>query len=338
MLKIDLHTHVLPEKWEDLEAGTAIRGGSGSSITKPCRARMLIGDRVSARSIRTAGPQRPVFAIATETASHVQVLSTVPVMFSYWAKAPDALDLSRRLNDHVAEMVRSHPRRFAGLGTIPLQDPDLAVGELERCVDELGLAGVQIGSHVNEWDLDREELFPVFERAAELGAAVFVHPWDMLAAERMQRYWLSWLVGMPTETTLAICALIFGGVLARLPKLRVGFAHGGGSFPGTLGRIEHGYNVRPDLFPTPQGQPPSRYLRRIYYDSLVHDAAALRFLIDQVSIERIALGSDYPFPLGEHRPGSLIESLEELSGSQRARLLGGTALELLGLPADRFVG
>jgi aminocarboxymuconate-semialdehyde decarboxylase len=261
----------------------------------------------------------------------LQVLSTVPVMFCYWAKPEHGYDLARLLNDHIAGVVRDHPKRFAGLGTLPLQAPELACRELERCVGELGMRGVQIGSHVNGWNLDHPSLFPVLQTAERLGAAVFVHPWDMLAKERMGKYWLGWLVGMPAETSLAICSVIFGGVLERLPRLRIAFAHGGGAFPGTIGRIEAGFRSRPDLVAVDNPRGPRDYLGKFYLDSLVHDADALRQLIRLVGHERIALGSDYPFPLGEQEPGRLIESLSELPVAVKQRLLAGTAQDFLGL-------
>lgn len=336
-LKIDLHTHVLPEDWPDLER----RYGYGGFIRlvhhEPGRARMeLDGKCFRIVEDNTWSPERRIEE-CDRAGVDVQVLSTVPVMFSYWARPKDTLDLARRLNDHIATVVERYPTRFVGLGTVPLQDPQLAIEELERCVRQLKMPGLQIGSHVNAWNLDQPELMPFFRRAAELGAAVFVHPWDMLAKERMSKYWLQWLVGMPAETTLAICSMIFGGVLERLPQLRVAFAHGGGAFPGTLGRIEHGFNVRPDLCAVDNDVNPRDYLGRLYLDSLVHDAEALRYLVRLVGVRRIALGSDYPFPLGEHEPGALIESLHELTDEERQRMLSGTALEFLGLGAARFV-
>jgi aminocarboxymuconate-semialdehyde decarboxylase len=344
-LKIDLHTHILPRDWPDLDARYGYPGFVRLDHYKPCCARMMIGDRVFREVTDNVwDPKRRIEEMDCERVS-MQVLSTVPVMFSYWAKPNDALDLSRRLNDHIANVVRAHPRRFAGLATIPLQDPDLAAKELERCVRELGLRGAQIGTHVDAnlhsgridtLNLDNASLQPVWSAAQQLNAPIFVHPWDMVGKERMPKYWLPWLVGMPAETSLAICSMIFGGVFERFPKLRVAFAHGGGAFPFTIGRIEHGFQVRPDLCGIDTSATPRSHLARgkiparFYVDSLVHDADTLKLLIKLFGAQRVALGSDYPFPLGEAHPGKLIASLK-LSRKEKSRLLSETAREFLGI-------
>ena len=260
----------------------------------------------------------------------IQVLSTVPAMFSYWAKAVDALDISMLLNDHIAEVVAEFPQRFIGLGTIPLQDIDLAISEMERCLSDLGLAGVEIGTNVNQRNLDDELLFSVFEAAQDLNAAIFIHPWDMMGQDDLQKYWLSWLVGMPAETSRAICSMIFGGVFERLQNLRVAFAHGGGAFPAILGRVQHGFNVRPDLCAVDNKIDPVKYLGKFWVDSLVHDNDALDYLINKVGINKIALGTDYPFPLGELEPGELITT-SSLNNNDKEKLLSQNALDWLGL-------
>lgn len=335
-MKIDLHTHILPRDWPDLHDRYGYGGFVQLEHHEPGSARMLLDGRCFRVIQDNCWDPARRLEECDRVGVDVQVLSTVPVMFGYWAKPEHTLDLSRRLNDHIAEVVRAHPTRFVGLGTLPLQAPDLAVTELERCVDELGLAGIEIGTHVGDWNLDEPALFPVFAAAAERGAAVFVHPWDMMGKDRLSKYWLPWLVSMPAESSAAICSVIFGGILERLPDLRICFAHGGGSFPGTIGRIEHGFNVRPDLCAVDNPVNPREYLGRFFVDSLVHDEKALLFLLDLVGESRVAMGSDYPFPLGEHQPGRLIESLEGLSSLTRERLLSGTALEFLGLEESAF--
>ena len=205
MLKIDVHTHILPERLPDfqnlpggerfvrIEHQAPRSGASGS-------ARMIVNGSLFREIERNSWDIETRLSECDAAGVGVQVLSTVPVMFSYWAEPGPALELARHLNDHIAGVVAAHPARFAGLGTIPMQSPDLAIRELERCVRDLGLSGVEIGSNVNGANLDNPELFPVFEAAASLGAAVFVHPWEMAGRDRMTRYWLPWLVGMPAET------------------------------------------------------------------------------------------------------------------------------------------
>jgi aminocarboxymuconate-semialdehyde decarboxylase len=350
-MKIDLHTHILPKEWPDLDKKYGYSGFVRLDHYKPCCARMMMGDRVFREITDNVWDPKRRIEECDQAGVSMQVLSTVPVMFSYWAKPADALDLSRRLNDHIAEVVRDHPTRFAGLATIPLQDPDLAARELERCIRELGLRGAEIGTHVdanshcNQSDsrnLDDSSLNSVWSVAEQLGAAIFVHPWDMLGKERMPKYWLPWLVGMPAETSLAICSMMFGGVFERFPKLRVAFAHGGGAFPITVGRVERAFHVRPDLVGTDNMTNPRKYLARVnekggviparfYVDSLVHDPDALKLLLKLFGAPRVALGSDYPFPLGEAHPGELIESIKDISSQEKAQLLSGTAREFLGL-------
>ncbi|MEP6709851.1 MAG: amidohydrolase family protein [Verrucomicrobiota bacterium] len=345
-MKIDLHTHILPHDWPDLDAKYGYGGFVRLEHYQPCCARMMIGDRIFREITDNVWDPKRRIEECDHAGVSMQVLSTVPVMFSYWAKPADALDLSRRLNDHIAEVVRSYPTRFAGLATIPMQDPDLAAGELERCIRELGLRGTQIGTHVDanphcvpneSRNLNDASINPVWSAAEQLGAAIFVHPWDMLGKERMPKFWLPWLVGMPAETSLAICSMMFGGVFDRFPKLRVAFAHGGGAFPFTIGRIEHAFHVRPDLVATENKTNPRSYLAHndtpahFYVDSLVHDADGLRLLIKLFGAQRVAFGSDYPFPLGEPQPGKLIESIKELSSEEKTQLLSETAREFLGL-------
>ncbi len=333
--RVDIHTHILPPEIPDFSRKF---GYSGFVTLRPCgccQADMVKDGKVFRRIDANCWDEGVRIDECDRHGVRVQVLSTVPVMFSYWAKPRDALEVNRFLNDHIAEVVDRHPRRFIGLGSVPMQDLDLAVAELERCMTELGMAGVEVGTHVNGRNLGDPHFEPFWEAAERLGAAVFVHPWDMLCPERMEKYWLRWLVGMPTETALAIATMIFGGVFERHPNLRVAFAHGGGAFPGIWGRIRHGFNVRPDLCAVDNPTPPDQYLGRFYVDSLVHDPAMLRQLKRLLGADKIALGTDYPFVLGEHTPGRLIETTDGLTDDDRRWMLYRSAFQWLQRnPAD----
>lgn len=332
-MKIDIHTHILPAGWDDLKEKYGYGGWIQLEVEGSCGRMMSEGQLFRKVDPNLWDPQTRL----NECAQHhvdVQVLSTVPVMFSYWAEPEDTLDLSRFLNDHLVSIVERYPKNFVALCTLPMQAPELAARELERAM-KMGMRGVEIGTHVNNINLDDPIFDPVWEVAQDTGAAVFVHPWDMMGMKQLQKYWMPWLVSMPAETSRAICSILMGGVLERFPRLRFAFAHGGGSFPGTLGRINHGFAVRPDLCQTQTTTPPSDFVKDLYFDSLVHDARTLEFLIGTVGADRIALGTDYPFPLGELEPGELIESME-MAAETKERLLSGTALEWLGLKREDF--
>ncbi len=332
--KIDIHTHILPqtipnwmEKW-----------GYGEFIhmesVSPSCSNMIKGDEFFRTVESNCWDPEIRMSEMDQTQVNIQVLSTVPVLFNYWAEDQHGYDTSRFFNDHIAGIVQQYPKRFIGLGTLPMQDTDLALRELERC-HSLGLEGIEIGSNINNENLDEERFYPLWEALSELDMAVFVHPWEMMGSQNIQKYWLPWLVGMPAETTRAICSLIFGGVMEKFPRVRFAMAHGGGNIAFTMGRIKHGFEVRPDLVAINNDKSPDFYLGKFWVDCLVHEKVALDMLCDSLGEKRICLGSDYPFPLGEHHPGKLVEAMN-WSEERKKIILWDNAFDWLGLDPSGF--
>ena len=265
-LKIDIHTHIMPENIPNYFQ----KFGYGEFIHLehhcPGCARMIKGDKVFREIEQNCWDPEARMKEMDMTEVGVQVLSTIPVLFNYWAKPEHGHETSRFFNDHIAQSCALHPDRFIGIGTVPLQDMDLAIKEMERCVKELKMPGLEIGSNINNRNLSDPYFDPFWKAAEELNCSLFIHPWEMIGQKDMTKYWLPWLVGMPAETSRAICSMIFSGVFERFPKLRVAFAHGGGSFPFTIGRIEHGFNVRPDLCAIDNDVNPRNYLGKFWID------------------------------------------------------------------------
>jgi aminocarboxymuconate-semialdehyde decarboxylase len=337
MLRVDTHTHILPKHIPDLKEEFGYGGFIQLDHYCDTAANMVIDGKVFRKVDQNVWDPGTRIEECDDKDVGVQVLSTVPVMFSYWAEPRDTLRVAQLVNDHIAGVVEEFPARFVGLGTLPMQDTALAIKELERCVKQLGLPGVEIGTHVNGSNLNDPRFIEFYAAAVELDASVFVHPWDMLAEERMRQYWHRWLIGMPAETALAISSMIFGGIFERFPKLRVLFAHGGGSFPGTIGRIEHGFNVRPDLCAVDNNVNPREYLGSFWLDSLVHDRHMLRYLVDLVGEDYVAMGSDYPFVLGEHEPGALVAAMDDFPPPVKEKLLALNAFAWLNLDPQLYM-
>lgn len=329
MFTIDTHTHIIPKNIPDYSA----KFGYGEFIQlhhhEKGKAWMMQGNKRFREILENCwNPEVRIKEMADHKIDK-QVICTIPVMFSYWAKPEHALEVSQFLNDDIARTINAHPDKFIGLATVPLQDVKLSVQELERCM-KIGYKGVQIGSNVNNKNLNEPDIIDFFAACESLNAAVLVHPWQMMGQEHMAKYWLPWLVGMPAEISRAICSMIFGGVFEKFPKLKVCFAHGGGSFLPTISRIEHGWDCRPDLVAIDNKENPKKYLGKFWVDSHVCDHKMLQYIIDLIGADKIMQGSDYPFPLGEAVPGELVRNAP-LNDETKKIILGESAKSWLSL-------
>ncbi|MCB0221128.1 MAG: amidohydrolase [Chrysiogenetes bacterium] len=261
----------------------------------------------------------------------IQVLSPAPFQYGYHLPPETGREVARTINERIATLAEGHPSRFTALGTVPLQEPGMAVAELERCVTELGMKGIEIDTRVNGRDLTRVGLERLFARAEELGAVLFMHPIGTSIAQRMDDHYFPNLLGHPMESALALGHLVFDGWLARHPDLKLVVAHGGGFLPAYWGRLDHAWRTRADCRQNIDREP-SHYLRRVHVDTVVFDALELRHLIEAWGPERVLLGTDYPFDMGEPDPVGLLGRVDGLTASARALIECGNAARLLGMP------
>ncbi len=335
MLKIDMHTHIIPKTVPNWTKNFGYGDFIYLDHKQEGMADMMQGGQYFRTIKENCWDEEVRIKEYTDFDTQVQVVCTIPVMFSYWAKAEDCLELSQFLNDHICNLVAKYPKNYIGLGTVPMQDAELAIQELER-IKKNGMVGIQIGSNINDLNLDEAEFFPIFEACERLGLAVMIHPWNMMGFDKMRKYWLPWLVGMPAETSRAACSLIFGGVLERLPKLRVCFSHAGGSFLSTIGRIEHGFNCRPDLVAIDNNHNPRNYLGKFWTDCITHDIDALKYILNMQGSNRVCLGSDYPFPLGDLEIGKFITD-SDLDQKTVEDIFCNATLEWLNLDKQLFL-
>lgn len=329
MTVIDVHSHYVPRGWPDLSAQTSgTEPWPSLRIESESDAVIVVGSREFRRVRAASWDAATRLADMDADGVDVQVVSPTPLFFSYARPGADALKVCRIFNDLALEICAPAPARFVPFAQVPLQDPDAACAEVDRCL-AAGHRGVEIGNHVGDTDLDDAGIITFLQHCARVGAPVFVHPWDMASSPRLDRWMARWTTGMPAETHLSIVSLILGGGFDRLPRdLRICFAHGGGSFAFWLGRLENAWHRRHDLLGSSE-QPPSHYVDRFSVDSVVFDTRALRLLVDVMGAERVMVGSDYPYPLGERPAGNVVRQADFLDADATAAIMGGNASRFL---------
>ena len=325
MRTVDIHAHWYPQEWLDLfgkdgpKEGAALeRDGNSYRIRTP-----RLVNAFDERFVDLDSRTRRMDALGID--SHALSLTTPMV---YWASPAFGLALSQAFNDAAAAAHAKFPGRFLGLATLPMQDPALALKELERAAKLQGLRGMYLATNVNGAELDEKRFWDVYASCEELGWAVFLHPVDTIGQERTKKYYLKNLLGNPYDTGVAAACLIFGGVLDRFPKLEVNLPHAGGAFPGLIGRLDHGTKLRPEL--KHMKQLPSAYLRRFTYDTIGHDDRINANLVRLVGADRVMLGSDYCFDMGLDDPLATVKRLQ-ITDEEKDLITGGNALKLLRL-------
>lgn len=331
-IAIDIHTHVefagtaaiLKKKYSEEELFSRFvapaMGAHSAEINKGLAAGLREPLKDPERKIRDMKEKKIALSL----------LSSAPFSFYYGIEGDLAVEVAQFQNDQLAEMVRKYPDSFAAMATLPLQVPQAALKELERAIHKLGLRGIEIGSHVGERELGDPAFWPVYEVLEKTGLPMFIHPHHVAGMDRLQNFYLNNLIGNPLDTTIAAVNLMFGGVFERYPGLKVVLAHGGGQLPFIFGRIEHGYEVRPEPKEKVR-RPPRAFLKNFYFDTITHHPDALRYLIAFAGIEHVLLGSDYPYDMGDPDPARTVSELSGVEEMDRRKIMRDNAVSLFGL-------
>jgi aminocarboxymuconate-semialdehyde decarboxylase len=322
MLKVDMHSHIeipevfdlLPERYKILPSDL----GQKSAVQQE---RLLVSIRE-----QLCFPERKIKDMQ-KMGINVTILSITPSQFFYHLDESLVLDVCRIQNDRISEIVQKFPKRFVGMATVPLQNVEVAIKELGRAIIDLKLKGVEIGSNVGARYLGDPHFWPFFEKVKALDVPIFIHPVNVAGAERMKDFYFSNLIGNPLDTTITAAHLIFSGTLDRFPGLKIILSHAGGQIPYIIGRLEHGFEVRPECQEAIK-KSPGEYLRQFYFDTISHSPDTLRFLISRVGAERVLMGTDYPYDMGDMNPLQSLESVSGLTAKEKQKIVGQNAISL----------
>jgi aminocarboxymuconate-semialdehyde decarboxylase len=331
-LIVDVHTHFVPEHLPVMENRF---GGDRWPVTKcACGDTSHKQVMISGKNFRTItdqcwSPERRITDMDQEEVT-IQVLSPMPELLSYWFKAEDTLEYSRYINSELSRFIENDPKRFIGLGMVPLQDPELAAKEIKRLKNEFGLKGVEVGTNINGKSIGDPFFDPFFAEAEAENMIIFIHALHPIGKERIVGpSALSALIGFPTENAYALASLITGGILEKFPNLKIYVSHGGGSFSTLLPRLTYGWEKMEEIRKTCP-HPPSYYAKKIFYDTLVYDIKMLQFLLSRFGASQLMIGSDYPFLIREKNPGYWIDKLG-VSQSEKEMILHKNAFNLFGI-------
>lgn len=326
---IDIHCHVLFPEVGDIVAPSFspdkemfLKYSNRATIDVNARQEDTIREQMTSLEVR--------LAIMDKAGIDIQAISPAPFQYYYWAEPELGRQAARQINDNIAAIVADTPERFVGLGTVPLQQPEFAVAELERMVRDLNLRGVEISTNIEGVDLADARFRRFFAKAEELGILIFMHPSGTTDAGRLADHYFINVIGNPLDSTIAVHHLIFGGVLEEYPGLKICVAHGGGYLPAYSGRIDHAHGAREDCRRC-IAEPPTSYLKKLYFDSIVFTTHQLEYLVQQYGADHILLGTDYPYDMGVEDPVGFINSASALSDAERRAIMGRNAAGLLGI-------